>query len=269
VPAAVNLHGVDGFRLAGAPNARDLGGLPGAAGRRVRAGVLYRAPALGRLTDEDGPRLDGLGLAEIIDLRHRHEIDIAPADRLPPGLPVTALPIYDPDNEYFQFMADVMGRGNGVRVPAADEPARAMAGVYRWFVHSPVARAGFAQAVRRIAAAAGRPVLYHCSAGKDRTGWLTAIVLTVLGVPRDVIMADYLRTNEDTGVVIEKIVSALVKRRGANPDLVRAVLVVTPGYLDASYDEVDRRYGSFDGYLRQALDLDDEVLDRLRETLLD
>src|ERR1700759_3456906 len=121
---------MDGFRFEGGSNTRDLGGLPGRDGRRIRPGALYRAPALGRLTDADLPRLEALGLVEIIDLRYQHEIDVAPPNRLPPGVPATNTPIHDPDNTFFRFRADVMGRDGAARMPAADEPARAMAGAY-------------------------------------------------------------------------------------------------------------------------------------------
>jgi len=71
--------------LSGAPNARDLGGLVTSDGRTVRPGLVFRAPALGRLTDEDVSSLDRLGLTDLLDLRHGSEIDTAPPDRLPAG----------------------------------------------------------------------------------------------------------------------------------------------------------------------------------------
>jgi protein-tyrosine phosphatase len=260
---------VNRILLQGAPNTRDLGGLPAADGRRVRVGALLRAPALGRLTDDDVLRLGVLGLVEVIDLRHEREIDLVPPDRLPPGLAVTHIPVFDPDDEVFMFVAAVM-LGQQIRDrPPVGSPAEAMVGVYRWFVTSAAARAGFGRAVRRVARAAGRPVLFHCSAGKDRTGWLTAVLLTALGMDRDTVTADYLRTNEDAGVATEKVIAALAAKRGLDPATVRPVLVAAPEYLDAAYQEVERAYASFDGYLRHGLGLSGEVLASLRESLLE
>jgi len=84
--------------LVGAPNARDLGGLPTADGRRVRSGVLYRASALGRLADQDVAALGRLRLSCVVDLRDSSEIRVAPADRLPaePGPAVRHSPLFDP-----------------------------------------------------------------------------------------------------------------------------------------------------------------------------
>jgi protein-tyrosine phosphatase len=265
----VTLHLVGGFWLRGAPNARDLGGLVGPDGRRVRPGALVRAPALGRLADEDVAALDGFGLVDVIDLRHPDEIALAPVDRLPAGLTATHVPVFDPDDEVFTFVAAVMLGHELPDRPDVGDPVAAMTGVYRWFVTSAAARAGFGRAVRRIAAAGGRPVLFHCSAGKDRTGWLSAVLLTALGVDRDTVTVDYLRTNEDAREVIDKVIAALASRRGLDPAAVRPVLVAAPEYLDAAYDEVKREFGSFDGYLRAGLGLDERLLGELRAALLE
>jgi protein-tyrosine phosphatase len=139
----------------------------------------------------------------------------------------------------------------------------AMLGIYRWFVNAPVARAAFGTALRRIAAATG-PVLYHCSAGKDRTGWLSALLLGVLGVDRATIVEDYLLTNAVTAEDIDKVLEILETRRGLPPELVRPVLSALPEYLDAAYQEI----GPLDDYLRDGLDLDDTELDALRSRLL-
>ncbi|HKT00432.1 MAG TPA: tyrosine-protein phosphatase [Rugosimonospora sp.] len=257
------------IELSGAPNFRDLGGLAAAGGRRVRPGVLFRAPALGRLTDEDVARLDRLGLVEVIDLRHADEIALAPPDRLPPGPVVTHIPVFDADDEVFRFVAAVMLGQQAPDSPHPADPTQLMIGVYRWLVTSAPARSGFARAVRRIAAAGGRPVLFHCSAGKDRTGWLSALLLSALGVPRDRLTVDYLRTNTDAGEVTEKVVAALEAKRGLVPDAVRPLLIAAPEYLDAAFHAVDDGYGSIDGYLRDGLELDDSILAELRESLLE
>jgi protein-tyrosine phosphatase len=272
--------------LRGAPNARDLGGIPVAAGRAVRAGVLFRAPALGRLTDEDVAALRRVGLAEVIDLRHPREIELTPPDRLPDGLAVAHVPIFERDHPVFIFVAGIMLTPPAGAPPesAAPRPGEvgagdmaayengaigAMCDVYRWFVTSAAAREAFGTAVRRVAAAAGRPLLYHCSAGKDRTGWLTAILLTALGAERDVVLADYLRTNVDGERSVEKILRALAARRAVDPERVRPVLVAAPEYLAAGYAEAERAYGSFDGYLRDGLGLDERLRAGLRATLLE
>ncbi|MEV4760152.1 tyrosine-protein phosphatase [Micromonospora sp. NPDC049559] len=257
--------------LVGAPNGRDLGGLVGAGGRRVRAGVLLRSGALGRLTDEDLPLLERYGLACVVDLRHASEVDAAPPDRLAGTPRRVHLPVYDPAHPVFTYVSAVLlGHDPGAFPALAEQgsPA-AMAAIYRWFVTGAPARAGFAAAVRLAARPENLPMLFHCSAGKDRTGWLSVVLLTALGVDEAAIRADYLCSNELTESLQEVILRAMVARRpGVDVEAVRPVLQVRPEYLDAAYDEVARAYGSFDRYLRDGLGLDEQVLAGLRANLL-
>jgi protein-tyrosine phosphatase len=260
-----------GWALVGAPNIRDLGGLVGADGRRIRGGALIRTGALGRLTDDDVSVLGALGVACVVDLRDTSEIAAAPLDRLAGNPRVVHLPVHDTQHPVFTYVsALLLGHDLGSYAALARQgtPA-AMAAIYRWFVSGEAARAGFAAAVRLAAQPANLPMLFHCSAGKDRTGWLTVILLTMLGVEDAVIRADYLRTNELTETAQEALLQAM---RANRPDLdveaVRPVLQARPDYLDAAYDEVARAYGSLDRYLRVGLGLDDDVIVALRAHLL-
>ncbi|MFI6257276.1 tyrosine-protein phosphatase [Micromonospora zamorensis] len=261
-----------GWELVGAPNARDLGGLVGADGRRVRAGQLLRTPALGRLTDEDLPVLAKLGPACVLDLRAPAEIEVAPADRLAGEPRVVCLPVHDPEHPVFTYVSAVL---LGHDLNAYAELARqgttgAMAAIYRWFVTGESARVGFAEAVRLAAQPENLPLVYHCSAGKDRTGWLTVILLTALGVDEAAIRADYLRNNELTDSLRAVIIEAMRRRQPElDVDAVLPVLEVRAEYLDAGYDEVRRVHGSFDAYLRDGLGLTDETLNALRAQLLE
>jgi protein-tyrosine phosphatase len=255
--------------LYGAPNARDLGGLTTPGGRTIKPGLVFRAPALGRLTDEDVGILHGLRLTDLLDLRHGSEIDASPPDRLPPGPAVAHIPIFDPDHPVFTYVSAVLlGRdlGQYAHLVVEGTPS-AMLAVYRWFVDAPAARTAFGTALRRIAAASG-PLLYHCGAGKDRTGWLSAILLGALGVEQDAIVADYLLTNEVTAADKAKLLRVLGERRGVPAEVLQPVLAAEPAYLEAAYGAVEARYGDLDGYLRDGLGLDEEELTALRTRLL-
>jgi protein-tyrosine phosphatase len=255
--------------LIGAPNVRDLGGLVTADGRTIKPGLVFRASALGRLTDDDVATLGRLGLTDLLDLRHGSEIEHAPPDRLPAGPAVAHIPIYDPAHPVFTYISAVLlgHELDGYASLVVEGTPGAMLEVYRWFVVSPPARSAFGTAMRRIAAASG-PLLYHCSAGKDRTGWLSAILLDALGVDRDTVLADYLLTNEVTAVDVTKIIELLEVRRGVPVELVRPVLSAAPEYLDAAYQEVEKLYGTMDRYLREGLGLADDELVALRDRLL-
>ncbi|MET8309793.1 tyrosine-protein phosphatase [Micromonospora sp. NPDC005173] len=260
------------WEMVGAPNARDLGGLVGADGRRVRAGRLIRTPALGRLTDEDLPVLAKLGPACVLDLRDGSEIAVAPADRLVGEPRMVHLPVHDPEHPVFTYVSAVLlGHDlNSYAELARQGTAGAMAEIYRWFVTGASARVGFAEAVRLATRPENLPLVYHCSAGKDRTGWLTVILLTALGVDEATIRAEYLRNNQLTDSLRAVIIEAMRRRQPElDVDAVLPVLEVRPEYLDAGYQEVRRVHGSFDGYLRDGLGLTDEILTGLRAQLLE
>ena len=116
---------------------------------------------------------------------------------------------------------------------------------------------------------ANLPLLFHCSVGKDRTGWLAVVLLTALGVERAAIHDDYLRTNADTEGPRQVLIDLLAQQLpAAGLTAVQPMLEARPEYLDEAYAEVDRVYGSFDGYLRHGLGLDDRVFASLRTHLL-
>ncbi|MFI6329603.1 tyrosine-protein phosphatase [Micromonospora chersina] len=260
------------WELVGAPNARDLGGLPTTDGRRVRAGRLIRTAALGRLADEDLPVLGKLAPACVVDLRHGTEQAVAPPDRLAGEPRLVHLPVFDATHPVFTYVSAVL---LGHDLDAYEELARegmpgAMAAIYRWFVTGESAREGFGAAVRLAADAANLPLLFHCSAGKDRTGWLSVVLLTALGVEEPAIRADYLRHNELTESLREVLLAAMTRRRpDLDPAVARPLLEVRPEYLDAAYEEVRRVHGSFDAYLRDGLGITDETLAGLRANLLE
>lgn len=264
-----------GLGLIGAPNARDLGGIVTADGARVRDGVLIRSTALGRLTDGDVAKLEERKLAWVVDLRDRSEIDAAPPDRLPadPAPRTRHIPVFDPEHPVFTYVSAVlMGHDVAVAAPAAavDGSPAAMIEIYRWMVTDAQARVGFGTAVRTIVEAAGEPLLFHCSAGKDRTGWLTAILLELVGVDRDTIVADYLATNGYSRSTHVSIMNAMrAKGRAVRPEHLLPLLEVRSEYLAAAYAEVERRFGDMDRYVRDGLGVADDTLDALRDLLLD
>jgi protein-tyrosine phosphatase len=259
--------------LVGAPNARDLGGLPTADGRRVRTGVLYRSSALGRLADQDVAALGRLRLSCVVDLRDSSEIQVAPADRLPtgPGQAVRHIPLFDPQHPVFTYLSAVLlgHRGTGYEGLRAQGTPAAMLHVYRWFVADAGARATIAAAVRVILAAGGAPVLFHCSAGKDRTGWLSAVLLETVGVPRDVVVEDYLSTNDYARSGTTAVMNAMRARGMAvDPAELLPVFEAREEYLAAAYGEVAERFGDLAGYVRDGLGLTGEELDTLRRLLV-
>jgi len=216
--------------LEGARNARDLGGYPTADGAVVRSGLVFRTDALDRLTPRDLARLEASNVTIVDDLRTTYERTLAP-DRLPAGAA---------GNWY-----DVLGQSPITTL--VDMPA-----AYRAFVTGPGANEAFSAVLHDIAASDGS-VIYHCSAGKDRTGWTTAVLLTLLGVPREAVTADYLLSNT---------------YRGADPEH-PGLDGVDQAWLDIAFDTAVATYGSFDAYVSEGLKLSEGDIARLKSRLLD
>jgi protein-tyrosine phosphatase len=221
---------------------------------------------------EDLEVVAGLGLATVIDFRSAGEVETDGPDRLPDGLRPLALPIFDAEHDIYALMADAVASRDAARQVAFLGDGRAerrMCDLYRWLVTGAGPTTQFAAALRRLAEPGAAPVLYHCTAGKDRTGWMSAVLLTLLGVPGDQVEADYLETNARSRPGLAKLTAALV-RRGyvAGEDLLLPLLEARPDYLAAAWAEVDGVYGGFDRYLTAGLGLDDATIAALREAFL-
>lgn len=259
------------IQLQGATNVRDLGGYRTYDGDTVRYGQVYRADALGKLTDADVTTLGRLGLGKVIDFRVPVEVQYDGADRLPSGLTATSRPVTD-NGLYAQLLTAI-----GSRDPVKQEEmlgggkAEAfMRDVYRTFVTNPENRARFAETLRDIADGDRRsPLLYHCTSGKDRTGWASYVLLRVLGVPSRTAESDYLASNDYRAAYDAKVRAGL-KQSGLmqNPDLLIPLQEVRTDYLGAALAEMEKDYGSLHGYLREGLGLDYRTLAKLRGRLV-
>ncbi|MFI1585939.1 tyrosine-protein phosphatase [Embleya sp. NPDC020630] len=254
--------------LQGAPNARDLGGYRADSGRTVKYGQAFRADALGKLTDADVARLGGLGLDVSADFRTDIEITGNGVNRLPAGTPVENLPIADGN------LTAITNAAVGSRDPIRQKEllgdgkaAAALENVYRGFVDDPAQRAQFATVLRDLAD--GKTVIYNCTAGKDRTGWMSAIVLKALGVDDATVQADFLASNDNLRARNEATKAGL-KAAGLmqDPSLMDPLLYVQKSYLDTAFAEVQSKFGSFDAYLRKGLNIDPITELRLRARLL-
>ncbi|GLZ79869.1 hypothetical protein Afil01_46760 [Actinorhabdospora filicis] len=252
--------------LEGALNVRDLGGYTTVDGRTVAAGRLFRGAALGRATDADLGVLAGLGLKTVVDFRTPGEIASSGADRLPDGAAEVLLPVGGGNlDEYYVTATDAEARE---RLLGGGRAEQVLAGINRAFVAEDEQRAQFAVALALIAD--GGPLLFHCTAGKDRTGWLAAIVLTALDVPRDQVMADYLLSNRYFLPVGEAMLAKMAQSGlDIDPGLYRPLIEQRPAYLEAAFDEAEARYGSFAAFLAEGLDAGPGTVARLREALLD
>lgn len=255
--------------LDGAVNVRDVGGYRSAYGLEVRRGRLFRGDSLSQLTASDVARLDTLGLRTVIDFRTPGEVLLTGADRLPCGVEFASLPVSGGD---LGSVYDLIASGDHERQRDELGDGRAasfMVGIYRGFVTDVRQREAFGATFGLICSPERLPLLYHCSGGRDRAGWMTAIVLTALGVPREVVLRDYLLSNDFHRTGYAKLRFDLVKTGiVADPELLRPVLEQSPTYLGAAFEEADRRFGSFGRFLTYGLEVSEAMLTELRRGLL-
>ena len=139
---------------------------------------------------------------------------------------------------------------------------------YREFIALPSALAGFRDFFTLVANTDDTPLLFHCTTGKDRTGWAAASLLTVLGVSRDDVYHDFMLTNDQLVPHLRPRLKPFADA-GGDVSLLEPVIGVRTEYLDAAFDEATSRFGSFEGYITKGLGLDSRVQRRLRDTLVE
>lgn len=255
--------------LEGANNFRDFGGCPTVGGRRVREGMLFRSNKLSALTAEDCARLDAFGIAAIFDLRLEGERLADPTCWSREGCEVHT---FEPGRK--RRLVDM-----ALEYPPTEDGVLSL--MHDFYAKMPHTMGHvFAAIIRRLAAGAA-PCIIHCAAGKDRTGVSCALVLAALGVGREAIVADYVRTGtyrerfpqgaverapkNTTGVVT----GAITDLRGYPPQAVELIRTAAASYIEAALDSAAARYGSLEAYLAEGLSLENEVLDALRAQLLE
>lgn len=250
----------------GIANFRDLGGYRTAEGKSVRWGVLYRSGQLGDASQADLQVLGRLALQAIVDFRSDAEKTEAPGpfpDSANPAL--VDIPIMDAGDE--TVLVEIMRRVEEGDFSGFD-PDAIMENANRQLANSFAPQ--FAKFLQVVLAAGGKPVLWHCSAGKDRTGYASALLLRLLGVPEEVILEDYMLSEgpSQAGRRQELMMLRVFKGKEA-ADKLAVLLSVKKSWLRAAFDEIDRRYGNFDAYRSEALGLSTDDIHRLQASLLE
>ena len=136
----------------------------------------------------------------------------------------------------------------------------------REFVTDPAQRAKTAQVLEGIASAAG-PVIIHCTEGKDRTGWISALLQLVAGVDEDQVVREYMLSNDFRRDAIEKSVAKDLKKKGATQAAITRVRLEVREFLLAGLDQMSESYGSLDEFLTEGLNIAPQTIDRLRVKL--
>jgi protein-tyrosine phosphatase len=238
------------------PNLRDMGGYETSDGSTVAGGLVYRSNQLSGIPEGDMLKLAGLRLKTDFDLRTAEERGLRP-DELPPGVNEVWLDVLADADQAGPAMLEKL-----MKDPKAANEAlgggKAEAGFqesYRQFVSLPSAEKSFRELFIALGDREQIPALFHCTTGKDRTGWAAAALLTLLGVPRETVMEDYLRSNDYIIPKYQKVIDAFVEA-GGDPSIPEAILGVKKEYLEAAFDEMETKYGTIEKYFSEGLGID-------------
>ncbi|MFK4226594.1 tyrosine-protein phosphatase [Streptomyces sp. NPDC019890] len=254
--------------LSGVRNFRDVGGLPTVDGRQIRSGRLFRSGHLAHATEADASFLATLGLHTIFDFRNSADMRLEGPDVELPGVRNVNLPLSDPADgaEFWRMVRD--GNLDQLKSILADgKAAGRMSASYRTMVKH---RTAEHSQVLHALAADSVPALMHCAAGKDRAGLSIAVSLLAVGVERDAIEADYLKSNDPHR-------RYLVRRSDNSPagmspevmELLRPLFDARAEYLHAAFETIEQTWGGTERYLSEGLKVSPETRERLRERLLD
>ena len=254
-----------GLSLNGAPAFRDLGGIATGDGRHIRRGRLFRSEVLLNLGSDDQAIVGGLGLRVVCDLRSASERATYPC-----------MAWLDPPPRFMTFNleghitpATSPAMERMLEAPAPDAALQVMMSTYEALPRACV------EALRSIfegLLAGETPLMIHCSAGKDRTGFVSAMLLSALGVPRESVYEDYLRTGAG-GYAAHAARTAQLMALFLQQPLDAESLAVFSGlrraYLEASFAALETEWGSVDRYLADAANLDAGAQLSLQELLLE
>ena len=258
------------IRMDGVANLRDLAGWSGRDGRVVRAGRVFRSAMLEPATPADLDRLAELRITTVVDLRTADERTAQP-DKVPAGA-ITL--VADVLADYVQaapaqLEAVLTDPPMATEFLGGGKAEELLGGAYRGIVSLDSALAAYrAMFVRVLDEAAGdRALLFHCTTGKDRTGWGAASLLMLLGVGRDDVLAEYLLTNDQLLPALKPMFDRFAAG-GGDPDVLLPVFGVREAYLRTAWDALDTTYGSIEEYFAKGLGIDTAAQDRLRQALL-
>lgn len=230
-------------------NFRAVGNIKNVDGRTLKEGKFYRSGHLHKLKKKSFDELEKLGIKEIIDLRNSKEIAQKP-DHLPSDIVYKNYSAFEDEGDQLDQAKKLVLKG---KVDGSDADKR-MLEFYRDYVKENP------EIIRKIVTEildSDRPILYHCTAGKDRTGITTALILTILKFDKETIYNDYLLSNNYRKKLVDKRLNLATHLHFLYPKMDVKVLEklswVEIDYLDAAFNEINKEYGSIDNYIQKVL----------------
>lgn len=255
--------------IASIPNLRDMGGYKTSVGDYVARELLYRSNQLNSISDSDMVLLANLNLVNDFDLRTSSEREAKP-DELPDSV----------NNVWLDVLADDTTSGPANLINLLRDPQKAntqlgdgkvedmFKAAYRQFISLPSAQTAFRELFLALGDENQLPALFHCTTGKDRTGWAAAALLTIIGVSEDAVIEDYLRSNEYILPMYQSYIDQFVSA-GGYASIPAAIFGVKEEYLNAAFDEMETQYGSIESYFSDGLGISAEQQASLRDIFLE
>ncbi|MET3536337.1 tyrosine-protein phosphatase [Chryseobacterium limigenitum] len=235
-------------------NFRTVKNIKNSEGKILKEGKFYRSGNLYKLKNSSFNELEKLGIKEIIDLRNAKEIGDKP-DNLPENIVYKKYSAFEDQGDQLSQAKKLVLKG---KVNASDADKR-MLDFYREYVtENP-------EIIKKIIneiLESDQPILYHCTAGKDRTGIITALILSILKFDKETIYNDYLLSNNYREKLILKRLHLADNLHFIYPKMDLKVLEklswIESNYLDAAFDEIDKKYGSIDFYIQNVLQISED-----------
>ena len=249
----------------GAHNFRDLGGYKTEDGRALKWGKIYRSDDLHLLTDEDLKYLSRLNIKSVVDFRSDEERESEP-DRLNPDMTQVLLPIkFQPEELDDETLKNLMKNLTFGTLDSSNLLRDFNIVIVKDFATE------YKKFFRHVIENNAEPIVFHCTAGKDRAGFASAMILTVLGVPREKVIEDYLLTNTyvKDHVDSEMLEIELKTFFRADTDNLRKINLVAERYIQAAFDTIDSEWGGMDNYISTALSLTEEDILKLQNFYLE
>jgi protein-tyrosine phosphatase len=239
-------------KLQGAVNFRDIGGYKTKDGKTVKLGLLYRSAALNTLTDADIAKIAALHIKYDFDFRGPYEVKTAP-DKIPAGTTRISLPAGSEnigDSNYMKNMSRYMKSDSFL--------------ISFYTVLTPFKERYAPLFDSLLANKSTQPMLFHCTAGKDRTGIAAALILYALGVDEETIFNDYEATNYYRRNENAKAIAQMTKYFGMDEKVATSMMGAKKEYIQATFDEIKKEYKSIDNYLASELGLTAIKIKKLR-----
>lgn len=253
------------IKLEGAINVRDLGGYKTTDGKTIKTHKLIRSAELAKLSEKDTETLrKEYNLKKIVDFRTDSEMKEKPDPKIS-GVEGIANPIMK-DLGTSTSPKDFMKN-----LAKVENPEEYLIKANKGFVADEFSRKGYTKFFKTLLDNKDGAVLWHCTAGKDRAGFGTALVLSALGVDKETVMKDYLLTNKFRKEENEKTIAQVAKATNNNTKAVNAITAmmdVREVYLNAAFDQIDKDYGSVEGFLEKGLGLTQDDLKKLKSIYL-